>query len=326
MSSEILLEVQNLSVSYTTDGKIAKAVDCVSFTLNRGEVLCIVGESGCGKSTVAMAIPRLLPEPPAMVKATSIKIDGIELAGVSRERLQPLRGSKIGVIFQDPMTALSPLHRIGDQLAESFLLHRREGGKKRLRPRILDWLDRVGIADPSRTINAYPHELSGGMQQRVMIAMALVHEPDLVIADEPTTALDVTTQAQVLELVKKLLREKEGKKSGLLLITHDMGVVRSIATHVAVMYAGQIVETAPCATLFSDPSHPYTQALLASMPGLATRGRRLPVIEGFVPSPAEYDSLPACRFHPRCAWRSGCAGILPCPRGARQRASIRASI
>lgn len=298
---ETLLNVKNLSVGYYGDTGRDVAVDNVSFSVARGEILCIVGESGCGKSTLAMAIPRLLPEPPAFIDAESIKLCGEELLSLPRNGFCKIRGSRIGVIFQEPMTALSPLHRIGDQLEEAVSLHR-QMGKVELRRLVLDWLERVGIPDPSRALLSYPHELSGGMQQRVMIAMALINDPDLVIADEPTTALDVTTQSQVLELVRKLV----GKKSGLLLITHDMGVVRSMATRVAVMYAGRIIETASCNDLFSSPSHPYTRALLSSMPTLATRGRPLPVIEGFVPTLAECASLKGCRFSPRCKYGKEC--------------------
>ena len=300
-----LLEVEGLTVSYANDDGAAAcvAVDDVSLSLRRGEVLGVVGESGCGKSTLAMALPRLLPEPPAVVRARSIRICGEEVAGASRDRLRGLRGSRVGVVFQEPMTALSPLHRVGAQIEEAAALHRRMG-RAALRDLAVDWLGRVGIADPARAALAFPHELSGGMQQRVMIAMALVNDPDLVIADEPTTALDVTTQAQVLALMRRLV----GARSGLLLITHDMGVVRAMATRVAVMYAGRIVETAPCPDLFARPAHPYTRALLAAMPSLATRGRRLPVIEGFVPTPAECAAMAGCRFRPRCPHRAACGG------------------
>ena len=302
-SGETLLEVRRLTAAYNgEDGRFVAASE-VSFTLRKGETLCIVGESSCGKSTVAMAVPRLLPEPPAEISAESIRILGQEFAGAPREKFRPLRGGRMGVIFQEPMTALSPLHRIGRQIEETVLLHR-PVGRRAAADLALEWLARVGIADPPRAALAYPHELSGGMQQRVMIAMALVNEPDIVIADEPTTALDATTQAQVLALVAELT----GKSSGLLLITHDMGVVRAMASRVAVMYAGRIVETAACADLFARPRHPYTQALLSSMPSLATRGRRLPVIEGFVPTLAESAAMTGCRFKPRCPYRAICGG------------------
>ncbi len=302
-AKDSLLRVEGLSVAYGEEASLV-AVDNVSFTLNRGEILAVVGESGCGKSTLAMAIPRLLPEPPAHVKASSVSLCGIELAGARREELQSLRGKRIGVIFQDPMTSLSPLHRIGSQLEEALLLHNKMSPKE-MRAKSLYWLERVGINDPLRLYDAYPHELSGGMQQRVMIAMALINDPDVVIADEPTTALDATTQLQVLELMRNLV----SKQSGMLLITHDMGVVRQMATRVIVMYAGRIIEEATKEDLFANPLHPYTRALLASMPTLKTRGRRLPVIEGTVPSLRESSVIEGCRFKPRCLSRQECAGF-----------------
>ncbi len=300
-----LLSIENLHVDFATDGGALHAVDGVSLSLSRGEVLCVVGESGCGKSALAMSIPRLLPAPPASFTADRMALDGADLLGLSPREMCAIRGKRIGVIFQEPMTALSPLHRIGDQIEEAVRLHRPLPARE-LKAIALDWLGKVGISDPARAYAAWPHELSGGMQQRVMIAMALVHDPDLVIADEPTTALDVTTQAQVLALMRRLI----GKDCGLLLITHDMGVVSEMATRVAVMYAGQIVETAPCDALFRAPRHPYTRALLAAMPSSATRGRRLPVIPGSVPSP--FDWPVGCRFRDRCAFaKPECAAQPP---------------
>jgi len=297
-----VLSVKNLHVSY---GGV-EAVSGVSLDIREGEILALVGESGCGKSSLAMAVPRLLAEPPAEVAAESVRICGEEVAGCvadARPVLRRLRGGAVGTIFQDPMTALSPLHRIGRQISEAVLLHRR-ATRRELDGIVRDWLARVGIGDPGRVARAYPHELSGGMQQRVMIAMALVNNPRLLIADEPTTALDAVTQAQVLGLMRGLM---DGGRA-MLLVTHDMGVVRRMATRVAVMYAGQIVETASRDELFSNPRHPYTQALLASLPTREVRGRRLPVIEGFVPTPAECAAMPGCRFRPRCPYRGECAG------------------
>ena len=300
-----LLTVENLHVRFDTDEGSLHAVDGVSLSLSRGEVLCVVGESGCGKSALAMSIPHLLPTPPASFTADKMELDGIDLLHVAPRELWALRGKRIGIVFQEPMTALSPLHRIGDQIEEAIRLHRTLPAHDR-KNLALEWLDRVGISDPARTYSAWPHELSGGMQQRVMIAMALVNDPDLVIADEPTTALDVTTQAQVLALMRRLIR----KESGLLLITHDMGVVSEMATRVAVMYAGQIVETAPCDELFHAPQHPYTRALLAALPSSATRGRRLPAIPGSVPSPLDWPA--GCRFRDRCAFATPeCASAPP---------------
>ncbi len=300
-----LLTVENLHVRFETDEGSLHAVDGVSLSLSRGEVLCVVGESGCGKSALAMSIPHLLPTPPASYTADKMELDGIDLLHVAPRELWAMRGRRIGIVFQEPMTALSPLHRVGDQIEEAIRLHRQMSAKER-KNLALEWLDKVGISNPARTYSAWPHELSGGMQQRVMIAMALVNDPDLVIADEPTTALDVTTQAQVLALMRRLI----SKESGLLLITHDMGVVSEMATRVAVMYAGQIVETAPCDELFHSPRHPYTRALLAALPSSATRGRRLPAIPGSVPSPLDWPE--GCRFRDRCAFaRPACAGEPP---------------
>ena len=252
-----ILSVKDLKVFYGS----LEAVKGVSLEIAAGETLAIVGESGCGKSSLALAIPRLLAEPPATVRAESVRICGQEVAGAERAALRPLRGCVVGTVFQDPMTALSPLHRIGRQIAEAVTLHRK-ATRQELDAITHDWLKRVGISDPARVARSYPHELSGGMQQRVMIAMAMVNNPSLLIADEPTTALDAITQAQVLELMRGLV----GKERALLLVTHDMGVVRRMATRVAVMHDGEIVETAPREELFENPRHPYTRELLAAMP------------------------------------------------------------
>ena len=305
LAMQPLLTIRNLRVSFDTEAGSLRAVDGVSLTLQRGEILGLVGESGCGKSALAMSIPRLLPIPAAHIEAETMALDGTDLASLSSSALRALRGRRIGVIFQEPMTALSPLHRIGDQIAEAILLHK-PLARDEVRARVREWLNRVGIPDPDRRARCWPHELSGGMQQRVMIAMALVHDPDLVIADEPTTALDVTTQAQILELLRRLRRDS----SGLLLITHDMGVIWEMATRVAVMYAGQIVEMAPCKALFAEPRHPYTQALLAALPSAATRGQRLPAITGQVPSPLDWPR--GCRFRERCPYAMArCAEEMP---------------
>ncbi len=290
----MLLEVKDLCVEFESEDTRIRAVDGVSFALDRGQVLGLVGESGCGKSASSMCIPRLLPSPPARIPAGRILFDGEELLSMPIEKLRRIRGSRIGVIFQDPMTALSPLHRILHQLQEVIHLHR-DLSRAQSREMALTWLEKVGIPDPLSKAVALPHELSGGMQQRVMIAMALILEPDLIIADEPTTALDVTIQAQVLRLMRDLHR----KDSALLLITHDMGVVSQMATRIAVMYAGQIVETAEAQRFFSEPQHPYSQALLRALPSTATRGQKLESIPGFVPSPANLP--PGCRFNNRCA-------------------------
>ena len=300
----MLLEIQDLRVQFDSDGQTVRAVDGVSFAIDRGEVLGLVGESGCGKSATAMCIPRLLPMPPARVTGGRITLDGRDLLTRPLPELRTLRGAKMGVIFQDAMTSLSPLHLFGRQLEEAVRLLRRlprRGGEI-----ALDWLDRVGIPDPAARARAYPHELSGGMQQRVMIAMALLLEPDLIIADEPTTALDVTIQAQVLTLMRRLRRAN----AGMLLITHDMGVVSQMATRIAVMYAGQIVEQAASEAFFRTPLHPYSIALLEAMPSAATRGKRLKAIPGQVPPAGNFP--PGCRFHDRCpVARPECARTPP---------------
>lgn len=290
----MLLEVKDLCVEFENDDYRIRAVEDVSITLDRGQVLGLVGESGCGKSASCMCIPRLLPSPPAHVPRGKILFDGIDLLATPLKELRKIRGNKIGVIFQDPMTALSPLHKIGNQLQEVIHLHS-DMSQTESRRMAIEWLDKVGIPDPTSKANAWPHELSGGMQQRVMIAMALLLEPDLIIADEPTTALDVTIQAQVLRLMRDLHR----KDSALLLITHDMGVVSQMATHIAVMYAGQIVENAEAEKFFKSPKHPYSKALLRALPSSATRGQKLESIPGHVPSPKNYPS--GCRFHNRCS-------------------------
>ncbi|MBR1871153.1 MAG: ABC transporter ATP-binding protein [Kiritimatiellae bacterium] len=242
------------------EGDLHTAAESVSFELDRGETLCLVGESGSGKSTVAMSIPRLLPSPPSHVTGGEIWLDGQELVKMPVKELRHIRGAKIGVVFQDPMDALSPLHNVGDQLMETVLLHR-DISKAAARAMALEWLEKVGIPQPELRLKALPHELSGGMRQRVMIAMALMLEPDLLIADEPTTALDVTVQAQVLRLMKRLC----SNKNGVLFITHDMGVVSQMATRLCVMKNGRIVEksTDPAA-FFKSPVHPYSKELLAA--------------------------------------------------------------
>ena len=255
----MLLNIENLSVSYRDDeGGITPAAVDVSLTLDRGEVLGIVGESGSGKSSVAMSIPRLLPSPPAFWPKGRILFDGRDTLTMPLAELRGIRGRRIGVVFQDPMGSLSPLHRLGDQLVETVRLHE-DVSAQAARNLALEWLGKVGIPDPAVRAQAYPHELSGGMQQRVMIAMALMLEPDLLIADEPTTALDVTIQAQVLKLMKELHRAN----SAVLLITHDLGVVSQMATRLAVMKDGCVVETSDCPDeFFNHPQHPYSRALV----------------------------------------------------------------
>lgn len=255
----MLLEIEGLDVSFRDDeGNVTAAARGVNLSLDRGEVLGLVGESGSGKSSVALSVPRLLPSPPAFWPAGRILFDGRDVLALPCAALREIRGRRIGVVFQDPMGSLSPLHRIGDQLVETVRLHE-DVSVQAARARAVEWLGKVGIPDPAARARAYPHELSGGMQQRVMIAMALMLEPDLLIADEPTTALDVTIQAQVLRLMKDLHRAN----AAILLITHDLGVVAQMATKLAVMRAGEVVETADDpAAFFRAPSHPYSRTLL----------------------------------------------------------------
>ncbi len=288
-----LLQIENLSVAFTTDEGVVPAVNNVSLTLQRGQVLGLVGESGCGKSVTAMSILRLIPQPPGRITQGRILFDDQDLLKLPLETLRAVRGRRIAMIFQEPMTALSPLHRIGAQLVEALRLHHD------LSPRAAwdiasGWLVKVGIPDAPERMYAWPHQLSGGMRQRVMIAMAMMLEPDLLIADEPTTALDVTVQAQIFDLMRDLMQ----KDAGLLLITHDMGVIWEMCTQVAVMYASEVVETGPVEAVFKMPRHPYTRALLAAIPANAIPQQRLPAIPGQVPSPLALP--PGCHFADRC--------------------------
>lgn len=301
--ADALLRIESLSVGFDSDLGLSRAVTDVSLDVFPGETLGLVGESGCGKSVTAMSVLGLVPSPPARVLSGRILWRGEDLLTAPEERLRTIRGAEISMVFQDPMTALSPLCRIGDQLAETVRLHRRISRREAL-DLAREWLVRVGLPEPDRLMRDFPHQLSGGMQQRVMIASALMLDPALVIADEPTTALDASLQAQVLDLMKSAKRSD----TALLLITHDMGVVRRVADRVAVMYAGEIVETAPAAELFREPRHPYTAALLAARPGGVPRGQPLYAIPGSVPSPL---ALPAgCRFAPRCRFARPECGAL----------------
>ncbi len=289
-----LLEVQNLHVAFATDAGRVTAVDGVSFSARRGSVTGIVGESGCGKSVTSMSIMRLLPFPSGSITGGRILFEGKDLAHTTEAEMWPLRGKRMGMIFQEPMTSLNPVHKVGRQVAEVFRLH--EGLNQRdAMDRAVAALRRVLIPSPEIRVNDYPHQLSGGMRQRVGIAIAMALNPALLIADEPTTALDVTVQAQILDLIRDL--QKDFGMS-VLLITHDLGVIAEMCDEVVVMYAGRIVERASAAELFANPRHAYTRGLLASIPRLdSTPGTHLPVIEGMVPS---LDKMPAgCRFCPR---------------------------
>ncbi|GAB4178159.1 MAG: ABC transporter ATP-binding protein [Thalassobaculales bacterium] len=289
-----LLSVRGLRTSFRTDDGTVTVVDGVSFDLARGETLCVVGESGCGKSVTALSIMGLVATPPGRVEGEGIWFEGQDLLRLPQHELADLRGDAMAMIFQEPMTSLNPVFTIGDQIAEGVRRHR-GGSEAEANARALEMLRRVRIPAPEQRLGEYPHQLSGGMRQRVMIAMALANDPRLLIADEPTTALDVTIQAQILALIRTLQAESG---TAVLLITHDLGVVAEVADTVIVMYAGRVVEKAPVADLFADPQHPYTLGLLASVPRLDRREERLAAIPGAVPTPA---AMPAgCRFAPRC--------------------------
>jgi len=289
-----LLEVEGLRTSFTVEAGEFAAVDGVSFSLEAGHTLGLVGESGCGKSVTALSIMGLVPAPAGRIAAGAIRLDGTDLLQLSAAAMRELRGDRLSMIFQEPMTSLNPAFTVGDQIVEGILRHRKSS-REAARARAIEMLRRVHIPSPERRFDDYPHRLSGGMRQRVMIAMALACEPKLLIADEPTTALDVTIQAQILDLMRTL-REETG--TAIILITHDLGVVAELADEVAVMYAGRIVERAPVETLFARPQHPYTVGLLGSIPRLDIEQARLPAIEGLVPNPLQ--PVAACRFHPRC--------------------------
>ncbi len=291
-----LLEVKNLKTYFYTEDGVVHAVDGVDFSVFPGEILGLVGESGCGKSVTSLSIMRLVSTPGKILDGDII-LDGTDLLKLSEEEMMKVRGNRISMIFQQPQTALNPVFRVGDQIAEVLSIHQ-DFGKEAGQKRAVELLRMVGIPDAERRADAFPHELSGGMAQRVMIAMALACVPELLIADEPTTALDVTIQAQILDLIMDM-REKMG--TSVILITHDLGVIAELAERVAVMYAGEIVEQAEVEELFDHPLHPYTQGLIGSIPILGKIKERLDVIPGSVPN--LIDPPPACRFAPRCAAR-----------------------
>jgi peptide/nickel transport system ATP-binding protein len=295
-----LLEVKNLQTQFPTRAGIVKAVNDVSFSLKEGELLGLVGESGCGKSITALSVMRLIANPGKIVGG-SITFKGEELTTASDERMRSIRGNDIAMIFQDPMTSLNPVYSVGEQIAEAIRLHRKLDKAKAWEAAI-EAMKEVSIPDAARRAKDYPHQLSGGMRQRIMIAMALACDPELLIADEPTTALDVTIQAQILELLNDL---RKNRQLAVLLITHDLGVVAEVADRVCVMYTGKIVEESPVNEIFENPRHPYTQGLLRSVPKMRavgeTKERRLQTIDGTVPSPT---NLPkGCHFAPRCSFK-----------------------
>ncbi|QWU16518.1 oligopeptide/dipeptide ABC transporter, ATP-binding protein, C-terminal domain-containing protein [Paenibacillus sophorae] len=292
-----LLEVSGLRTEFKTSGGMIRAVDGVDLRIKKGETLGIVGESGCGKSITSLSIMQLLPPKIGRISAGEIRFEGRDLLKASRREMRGIRGNRIAMIFQEPMTSLNPVFKIGKQISEAARYHLKIG-KKEAWKRSVEMLTKVGIPRPEKIADQYPHQLSGGMRQRVMIAMAMICNPKLLIADEPTTALDVTIQAQILDLMREL-QETEG--TSILMITHDLGVVAEMCDRVVIMYAGQVVEETDVATLFSSPKHPYTQGLLASLPQLAGDADRLQSIPGQVPNPLHMPS--GCRFAPRCPHR-----------------------
>lgn len=292
-----LLEVKNLRTYFFTSSGVLKAVDDVSFDIREGELVSLVGESGCGKSITALSIIRLVP-PPGKIVSGEIFFKGEDLTKITEDRMREIRGNSIAMIFQDPMTSLNPVYTIGEQIAEVLRLHRKMN-KREAWEAAIEAMREVAIPDPAKRAKDYPHQLSGGMRQRVMIAIALACEPDLLIADEPTTALDVTIQAQILELLNEL---RQKKRLAVLLITHDLGVVAEVADRVCVMYTGRIVEEATVEEIFETPRHPYTQGLLRSVPKLSfSAEKRLQTIEGTVPNLANLP--PGCHFAQRCQFR-----------------------
>ncbi|MBU2515599.1 ABC transporter ATP-binding protein [bacterium] len=295
---EIILEVKNLVTTFKTDQGVLKAVDGVSFQVGKGKTLGIVGESGCGKSVTALSVLRLLPKPSGKIESGNIIFDGINLTQYPADQMRRIRGNRISMIFQEPMTALNPVHYIGKQIQEVYLLHHPERSLSRVYADSIELLKKIGIPEPEQRFNDYPHQLSGGMRQRIMIAIALACGPEILIADEPTTALDVTIQAQILDLMKSL--QKESGMS-IVLITHDLGVIAETCDDVIVMYAGQIVESASVIDLFRSPRHPYTKGLLNSIPRLDTPNKQiLKTIEGMVPDLRDLPS--GCRFQNRCSF------------------------
>lgn len=290
-----ILEVEDLSVKFFTSDGIVNAVDHVTFSIHKEEVLGLVGESGCGKSVTSLAIMRLLPMPPAKITSGKIIFDGTNLLEKPESEMRQIRGNVISMIFQEPMTSLNPVITVGKQITEAIVVHQNVS-KDAAKEKAIEMLKIVGIPNPEKRYDDYPHQMSGGMRQRAMIAMALSCNPKLLIADEPTTALDVTVQAQILDLMMQL---KERFGMSVLLITHDLGVIAEMCNRVLVMYAGQIVEEAPCVDLFDSPLHPYTVGLLRSIPKLEPGKQSLHTIEGNVPNAIEFP--PGCRFHPRCS-------------------------
>lgn len=302
--NEKILEVKDLVVRYETDFETVEAINGISFSLNKNETIGLVGETGAGKTTTALSILRLVPDPPGKIVSGTILFDGQDVMAMSKKELLNLRGNKIAMIFQDPMTSLNPVHEVGNQILEVIMLHSdlsRQDAKKKSE----EMLEMVGI--PKERYNEYPHQFSGGMKQRVVIAMALACQPELLIADEPTTALDVTIQFQVLEIMKEL---KEKFNTSMIMITHDLGVVAETCDKVAVIYAGEIVESGTAEDIFSRMAHPYTKGLFDSLPNIEAETDRLNPIEGLMPDPSHLPN--GCKFHPRCKYKiAECEKTLP---------------
>jgi oligopeptide/dipeptide ABC transporter ATP-binding protein len=304
--TDTIISVENLKTYFYTEDGTVPAIDGVSFEVKRGETLAIVGESGSGKSVTSLSIMRLIPQPPGKIVNGDIKFNGDSLLVKSEKEMRSIRGNRISMIFQEPMTSLNPVYKIGDQISESIIVHQKKTKKEALAEAI-NLLNLVGIPEPERRINQYPHELSGGMRQRVMIAIALACQPELLIADEPTTALDVTIQNQILQLMRTL---KQKINMSIMLITHDLGVVAEMADSVVVMYAGQVVEQGDVFTIFENPKHPYTEGLLKSMPSAEKRVGKLYAIEGVVPNPLNLPN--GCRFAARCEYATAlCYDEMP---------------
>ncbi len=291
-NKDVLLSVEDLVVEYTAAGEVIHAVNGISFQLKKGESLGLVGETGAGKTSVAKSILRVLPDPPAKIRRGKIFLDGVDLLALSEKQMRKIRGKKVSMVFQDPMTALNPVFTVGDQISEVIKNHENLSGKEAFEA-TLNMLEMVGI--PRERYKEYPHQFSGGMKQRIVIAMALACNPELLLADEPTTALDVTIQAQVLDMISKLQKERD---TAMVLITHDLGVVAEVCDHVAVVYAGEIIESGTKEDIFDHPQHPYTLGLFGALPSMDEEKERLDTIPGMPPDPT---NLPTgCHFHPRC--------------------------
>lgn len=306
LKTENIITVENLKTYFYTEDGVVPAIDGVSFEIRKGETLAIVGESGSGKSVTSLSIMGLIPSPPGRIEAGDIHFHNESLLDKTEKEMRKIRGNQISMIFQEPMTSLNPVYKIGDQIIESIILHQKVT-KNEAKKEVIRLLNLVGIPEPERRVNQYPHELSGGMRQRVMIAIALACNPEVLIADEPTTALDVTIQNQILALMKKLKKETN---MSIMLITHDLGVVAEMADRVVVMYSGQVVEQGDIFTIFENPKHPYTEGLLRSMPSVEKRSGKLYAIDGVVPNPL---NLPkGCRFAPRCEYATAlCREEMP---------------